>query len=215
MSLKCISLNISGINKAIKRRRLFRWLHNGKYDVIFLQETYSDKAIENVWRPESVESRHFLFPWLNSRGVMTLIRPTLKAENISITGDKNGRVLIVNLTIQDEEFCLVNIYAPNDQNLQVDFYTQLTSKLRPHLNANLLLGGDCPLENIDKIGGKDISSRKKAIQSMVEMCNNLNLVRHLETPTSNRRTIYLAEQLGMDKMYIRLLAYFEAPNSSH
>jgi len=51
MSLKCISLNISGINKAIKRRRLFRWLHNGKYDVIFLQETYSDKAIENVWRP--------------------------------------------------------------------------------------------------------------------------------------------------------------------
>ena len=35
MNLKCVSLNIRGINKAIKRRKLFRWLHNGKYDVIF------------------------------------------------------------------------------------------------------------------------------------------------------------------------------------
>jgi len=37
MSLKCISLNIRGIKKAIKRRNLFRWLHNdnGKYDIIF------------------------------------------------------------------------------------------------------------------------------------------------------------------------------------
>ena len=35
MNLKCIALNIRGINKAIKRRNLFRWLHNGKCDVIF------------------------------------------------------------------------------------------------------------------------------------------------------------------------------------
>ena len=55
---------------------------------------------------------------------MTLMRPTVKVENINTTCDRNGRVLIVNLTIQDEEFCLANIYAPNDQNLQVDFYTQ-------------------------------------------------------------------------------------------
>ena len=81
---------------------------------------------------------------------MTLMRPTVKGENISTTSDRNGRVLIVNLTIQDEEFCLANIYAPNDQNLQVDFYTQLTRKLRQYVNSNLVLGGDfnCPLENI-------------------------------------------------------------------
>ena len=59
---------------------------------------------------------------------MTLMRPTVKVENISTACDQRGRVLIVNLTIQDEEFCLANIYAPNDQNLQADFYTQLTRK---------------------------------------------------------------------------------------
>ena len=114
----------------------------------------------------------------HSRGVMTLVRPTVKVENTNITCDKNGRVLVVNLTIQEEEFCFATIYAPNDQNLQVDFYTHLTSMLRPYVNSNLVLGGDfnCPLENIDKKGGRDISSRENSIQSIVEMNNNLNLV---------------------------------------
>ena len=62
------------------------------------------------------------------------MRPTVKVENINTTCDRNGRVLIVNFTIQDEEFCLANIYAPNNQNLQADFFPQLTRKLRPYVN---------------------------------------------------------------------------------
>ena len=129
MNLKCISLNIRGLNKAIKRRKLFRWLHIGKYDVIFLQETYSDKTIENVWRAEWGGDIFYSHGSKHSRGVMTLIRPTVKVQNTNTSCDKNGRVLVVNLTIQEEEFCFANIYAPNDQNLQVDFYTHLTSML--------------------------------------------------------------------------------------
>ena len=62
---------------------------------------------------------------------------------------------------------------------KMDLYFTLEScQLRPHVNANLLLGRDlnCSRKNIDKIGGKDVRSRKNAIQSMVKMCNNLNLV---------------------------------------
>ena len=110
---------------------------------------------------------------------MILIRPTLKAENVNVTSDNIGRLLIVNLTLQDEDFCLVNIYAPNEQNPQVNFYHQLTDKLRPYSSVNLILGGDfnCPLENIDKTGGKDISNKKNVIHSIKEMCNNLDIVR--------------------------------------
>lgn len=35
---------------------------------------------------------------------MTLMRPTVKVENISTACDQSGRVLIVNLTIKDEEW---------------------------------------------------------------------------------------------------------------
>ena len=52
MTLKCISLNVRGINKAIKRRKLFRYLHNNKFDVVYLQETYCSKGLEDVWRNE-------------------------------------------------------------------------------------------------------------------------------------------------------------------
>ena len=159
----CISLR--GINRAIKRRNLFRWLYNGKYDGIFLQETYSDKTIDNAWRAEWGGDIFYSHGTKYIRGVM----PTVKVENISATCDKHGRVLIVNLTIQDEKFCMANIYAPNDHNLQADFYTELTSKLRPYISLNLVLEGDfnCPLKNIDKKGGKDISSRKNVTQAIV------------------------------------------------
>ena len=40
------SLNARGLNQARKRRQLFRWLHNYKFDVIFLQETYSTQMLK-------------------------------------------------------------------------------------------------------------------------------------------------------------------------
>lgn len=52
MTLNAVSLNARGLNKSIKRRKLFRWLHIRKFDVIFLQETYSDTSLENFWRAE-------------------------------------------------------------------------------------------------------------------------------------------------------------------
>ena len=47
MTINAVSLNARGLNKSIKRRKLFRRLHIRKFDVIFLQETYSDASVEN------------------------------------------------------------------------------------------------------------------------------------------------------------------------
>ena len=52
MALNAVSFNARGLNKSIKRRKLFRWLHLRKFDVIFLQETYSDASLEAFWRAE-------------------------------------------------------------------------------------------------------------------------------------------------------------------
>ena len=122
MNLKCVSFNIWGIKKSIKRRNVFRWLHNGKYDIaLFLQETNSDKKIESVWQAEWGGDIFFSNGSKYSRSVMILVRPTSKTENINVISDTKGRLLIVSLALQDESFCLANIYAPNDQNLQVFF----------------------------------------------------------------------------------------------
>ena len=127
-----LPLHIMGINKAIKRRNLFRRLHNGKYCEFFLQETFSDKTIENVWSAEWGGDNFYSHGSKHIRGMMAFMRPTVKVENISTTFDRNGKSYNTKRRV-----CLVNIYAPNDQNLQVDFYTQLTKMLRPYVNSNL------------------------------------------------------------------------------
>ena len=74
MDLKILSLNVRGLNRTIKRRQVFRWLHQQKSDVIFLQETYSSPQTIKTWKAEwgrkiieSHGSNH-------SRGVMILFK---------------------------------------------------------------------------------------------------------------------------------------------
>jgi len=104
MNLKCISLNVRGINKAVKRRNVFRWLHNGKYDVNCLQETYSDKAMDNVWSAEWGGDIFYSHGSRHSRAVTILIPLILKAEYISISGDKNGESLLLILQYKIKSF---------------------------------------------------------------------------------------------------------------
>jgi len=47
IDIKCLSVNIRGLNKALKRRTVFRWIHHQNCRFVFLQETYSSKECEN------------------------------------------------------------------------------------------------------------------------------------------------------------------------
>ena len=109
MTINAVSLNARGLNKSIKRRKLFRWLHIRKFDVIFLQETYSDASLENFWRTEWGGHIFFAHGSKHSSGVMILFRSSLSIEVTNVTADKNGRFIIVNTTVNEDELCLVNI----------------------------------------------------------------------------------------------------------
>ena len=107
MSLKIISLNIRGLNKTSKRRQVFRWLHQQKYDVIFLQETYSSPQTINLWESEWGGKILASHGSTHSRGVMILFKPRLDVTIEKSIYDKNGRYILA------EAF--VDAYSPNDQ----------------------------------------------------------------------------------------------------
>ena len=67
-------MNIRGLNKSIKRRKLFRWLHLNRFDRVFLQETYSDPTLEDVWRADWGGEILFAHASKRSKGVMILFR---------------------------------------------------------------------------------------------------------------------------------------------
>ena len=59
--------------------------------------------------------------------------------------------------INQDNLCLVNIYAPNDQNQQGNFFDKIIDPIRHSSTNNILLGGDlnCHLTEVDKVGGGD------------------------------------------------------------
>lgn len=109
---------------------------------------------------------------------MILFRPSLCKEVLNVSVDKNGRFLIVNASIDDDEFCFVNIYAPNDQNQQITFYEKMIKSICCRQTENILIGGDFnyPLSASDKFGGKDVQAKKAVIRCIEELCNNFSLV---------------------------------------
>lgn len=71
----------------------------------------------------------------NSRGVAILVKPGL---NIIIQDTSNGRLLIITAKIQDSEFVITNLYAPNSEDGRLLFVRQLKNimenKIRPTHN---------------------------------------------------------------------------------
>ena len=71
---KLISLNVRGIRSPKKRKALLMWLKERKYDIIFLQETYSTDEVEDIWRTQWQGGLFFSHGTNHSCGVMILVR---------------------------------------------------------------------------------------------------------------------------------------------
>jgi len=80
IDLKCLSVNIRGLNKSLKGRTVFRWLHNQQCPFVFLQETYSSKECENIWQAEWGGEVFFSHGTKHSKGTMILINPRTKCK---------------------------------------------------------------------------------------------------------------------------------------
>ena len=50
--LKIGSLNVRGLNENLKRQAIFTWANKNKFDILFLQETYSSIDIQDKWKHE-------------------------------------------------------------------------------------------------------------------------------------------------------------------
>lgn len=113
-NLECLSLNVRGLNKSIKRRSIFRWLHKQNKDVIFLQETYSSKETTKIWETEWGGKVLYNHGSSHSKGVMILLNPKLDCQIDEEVYDKNRRFLSARITLDDCQIVLSNVYTPNN-----------------------------------------------------------------------------------------------------
>ena len=129
VDFKLLSLNVRGIRSPTKRKALFGWLGERKYDIVYLQETYSTIDIESVWRTQWQGKLYFSHGSNHSCGVMILVRDDLDFKLKLVRSDDNGRYIIMEAEVQGSSFLFVNIYAPNSVQDQCCFYDNLNKNI--------------------------------------------------------------------------------------
>ena len=126
INFKIVSPNVRSLNNSIKRRKVFKWLHRQTAHCYFLQETLSTEQSINIWRSEWDGNIFYSHGSNHSKGVMILVNPRYQLEVIRSIKDKNGRSIILEIKLDNQNLVLANVYAPNDISQQIKFYQRVS-----------------------------------------------------------------------------------------
>lgn len=173
-----------------KRRNIFNLLKNQKYHIILLQETHSSPEIEKVWSNEWGNRIIYAHGTHKSKGVAILILKNFPAEIESVRLDPSGRFLIIDLKIQEYNFVLVNIYAPNEDD--PNFFISLFQMIDARNNDSVLLAGDFnttldeALDLYNNSGNNHVKKRSILLEYMDK--KELYDIWRIKNPTETRYT---------------------------
>ena len=101
-----LSLNARVLPSLEKRKSLLIWLQKQNADIIFIQETYSTKDLENMWKWQWKGSTYFAHGSNRSCGVLILVKACLEFDLKSILAVDNGRFILMNATVQGWNYFL-------------------------------------------------------------------------------------------------------------
>ena len=140
-----------------------------------LQELHLNGENTHLWSCEWGKRAFFSPGKSNARGVGILINSNanivIKKEII----DKNGRVVILVLTIEDIDYVIGNIYAPNSDDPK--FFKHVFNKVEAIGCENVILAGDFNLVlNIDKDAKNRLSNNYKACETVKNYMEQLGLI---------------------------------------
>jgi exonuclease III len=136
--LGLISLNINGMGDINKRNNVFEWLkkqHCAENKITFLQETHTNEKMETAWENEWENSRIiFSHGDSGSKGVAIIIPKMMDFKLHEVIRSKNGRYIALHIDINENEFCLINCYAPNTNKPkdQLKWLTEIQTILEKH-----------------------------------------------------------------------------------
>ena len=103
-----------------------------------------------------------------------------KLDNVNITNcisDDEGCKVLLNINMEDKNYTLVHVYAPNDENYRKQFFKSLIPWINENAcnKENIILGGDfnCSLENNDRSSKTHLNDKSRI--EMKHMLQKINL----------------------------------------
>ena len=167
VKLKVCSLNVRGLRNDKKRKKLFYWLKDRKYDIICLQETFLTEDLENqVNREWAGKTFHSFSNSYHTKGVSILFKPRLNFSVTSFYKDCEGRRALVNFNLNsDTVISIASIYAPTVLAQRNDFLKRTSKWLKQYCASDtmLVVSGDfnCIYREVDRTSHTIDSSSKQ------------------------------------------------------
>jgi exonuclease III len=78
----------------------------------------------------------------NSRGVAIWIKKNIEFKLIDEYKDNEGRLLLINVEINNAIYSIINIYAPNNMKKRNTFFKQIDRFINEYSIGQLILAGD-------------------------------------------------------------------------
>ena len=179
-----LSFNVNGLNSSKKRIKMFEYFrekiskNNG---IIFLQETHSCENTYNDWRNDFKGDLFFSHGTTNSCGVMIGYLGNNNFHVNKIKSDSQGRILIIDTDIDNQNFVLINLYNANVESEQLKTLCELDQLLSDFCldsNKKVVFAGDFNLffnADLEASGGNPIL-KKKSISKLLQLIEKNNLV---------------------------------------
>ena len=214
-----ISNNVKGFQSTNKRLKLIKYfkdkiVSNG---FLFLQETHSTVNDEIKWKDDFKGEVFYSHGKSNSCSVLICFIGSKRLFIRNKLSDNNGRILILDVDIDDENFILINLYNPNTEAEQLQNLSKLTEMLtKLHLiqNNNIICARDFNLLfkiKLENYGGNPVF-RKHSVRTIFELKETCNLtdIRKIRNPKAKQ---YTFRQKHVSGFLQRRLDYFFISNN--
>ena len=137
MSVRILSVNARGLLNDQKRRSVFD-KYRVNADFLIIQETHSSKEVEDIWQSEWGGKIVFSHGTNMVRGIAIFIKKGLEHSISNVDTDQDGRLVIINIEINNIIATLVALYAPNVDNPK--FFRTVGQMLRNRSEHKILIG---------------------------------------------------------------------------
>ena len=150
-AISVATININGLRDVSKRNIILDMFVRRKFDVIFLQETHTDRRdefiIREIWKGDIA----FSHGTRSSAGVAILcsVKSGLKLTNV--VSDNEGRWVRGDIFWRNNTVGLMSVYAPNCIHSKVEFFDSL-DKIAIKGDQDLIIGGDFNTNTDDNTG---------------------------------------------------------------
>ena len=130
-----ITSNIKGIRNNSKRLSVAEYFRNelGKNGILFLEATHSTFNYKTIWKIDFNGPVFYSHGTSQSCGVLIAYFGNLNFSVNKQIGDKNRRILILDVNIDEIKYVLVNIYNANTEAEQVQALSK-RSELMKNIN---------------------------------------------------------------------------------